>query len=120
MSVDCRDQRPAVWSWAPVEGQNLTRIELRHKSDVMNLAGYVFNPAEEPSVPEARADLMIKESTFARLLKQRQNEDASQTDDAQFLKEEMDGLHTEMASDDDFKAYMLGMLEESIQDGDKA
>lgn len=118
MSVDCREHRPAVWSWGPVDGQSLARIELRHKSDVMNLEGYVFNPAAAQSVPEARADLMVKESTFARLLKQRQNEDASQTEDAQFLKEEMDGLHVEMASDDDFKAYMLGMLEESIREGD--
>jgi predicted phosphodiesterase len=120
MSVDCRDQKPAVWSWEPSLGRDLFRIELRHKADVMNLEGYVFNPAASQSVPEARADLMIKESMFARLLKQRQNEDASQTDDAQFLKEEMDGLHVEMATDDDFKAYMLGMLEESIQDGDSA
>lgn len=116
MSVDCREQSPAVWSWEPGEGQALRRHDLRQDQDEMDLAGYVFDEAAQATVDEAKADLSIRESTFARLLKARQAEDATQTDDAQFLKEEMEALHQEMGSDDGFKAYTVDLLEESLRE----
>lgn len=116
MSVDCRDQKPAVWAWEWALGQDLERIELRHKVDIMNMDGYIFQESKAQSVDDARADLIIRESLFTRLLKQRQVEDSSKTDDAQILKEEMDALHVDMGNDDDFRAYMLDMLEEAIRE----
>lgn len=116
MSVDCREQRPAVWSWEPSNGQSLLRHDLRQDQDAMDLSGYVFEEGRQATVEEAQADLSIRESTFARLLKTRQAEDATQTDDAQFLKEEMEALHQEMGSDDGFKAYTVELLEESLRE----
>lgn len=116
MSVDCRDQKPAVWGWSWPQGRSLERFELRHGLDEMDLSGYVFEAAEPAGVEEAKAGLLMSESAFARLLKKSQAEDAGQTDDAQFLKEEMEALHAELASDDDFKAYLLEMLEEVLRE----
>ena len=119
MSVDCRDHTPSVWAWTPSHGDELERIELRHRKDVMNLAGYVFDEAEAATVEQDGAQLLLKESTFARRLLEYQNEDAAQTDEAQILKEEMDALHLEMGNDDGFRAYMLDMLEESLREADE-
>lgn len=117
VSVDCRDQKPSVWSWTPKNNVVLDRIELRHQEKIMNLQGYVFDEAKVSSTnEEAKAELLIQESNFARLLKLRQSEDEVKTDDAQILKEDMDALHLSMGSDDEFKAYMLEMLEDSLKD----
>jgi predicted phosphodiesterase len=117
VSIDCRDQKPSVWSWTPKSSNVLDRIELIHQEKIMNLQGYVFEEAKAVTTnEEAKAELLIQESNFARLLKLRKAEDEVKTDDAQILKEEMDALHLSMGSDDEFKAYMLEMLEESLKD----
>lgn len=116
MSVDCRDQAPAVWGWEPRMGQSLERIELRHQKDIFSLEGLVFEAAEAASVEEARAELSLKQSRFASLLKQRQAEDAAKTQDATFLREDMEALFVEMAADDEFKSHMLDLLDEAMRD----
>lgn len=119
MSVDCHDQAPAVWAWTPSNGQELEKIELRHRKDVMNLAGYVFEESKASTVEQDGAELLLQESNFSKLLRQRQDEDARQTDDAQLLKEEMDALHLDMGNDDGFRAYMLDMLDETLREADE-
>ena len=116
MSIDCKDHVPSIWSWAPENGVILNQIPLTYKKDVINLDGYVFNEIKELSTNEAKADLLIQESTFARLMMQHKNEDSRKTDDAVLLKEDMDALHLEMGNDDSFKAYVLEMLEEALRE----
>lgn len=119
VSVDCRDQAPSVWAWTPSTGDSLERIELIHVAAIMNLAGYVFGEGAVETVEEAEASLLMRESTFSRLLKKRQMEDAEKTDDAQILKEDMDAVHLELASDDGFKAYMLELLADVLDSEDQ-
>ena len=116
MSIDCKDQIPSVWSWEPNGGTDLTQIPLKFKRESINLEGYVFDEVAGSTSKEAKAELLVQESTFAKLLLQHKNEDAKKTDDAKLLKEDMDALHLSMGHDDGFKAYMLEMLDEALRD----
>lgn len=114
MSLDCRDQTPAVWIWTPKIPTELTQRPLKFQADIMDLSGTFFEAAKEAPETSA-AKIEMSASVFAQLLKTRSQEDREKADDAAFLREDMLALFEEEHADDELRGAILALLDTALQ-----
>lgn len=114
MSVDTRDQVPAIWLWRPEQGDELVPMELRHEKDIFDLSGLLIEGGrEEKAISQARVELA--KSKFSQLLRERSVEDRHKSDDAVFLREEMLGLFEQLRTPQELRADLLELLERAAR-----
>jgi len=90
ITVDCKDHKPAVWSWrADQDCDNLTRIDLPHDQNCFNLTGITVEASDSSAAVEG-----LRQSQFAELLSQDEflGAQASENDGEAFLEDIAAGL----------------------------
>lgn len=89
VSVDQKNQQPAVSVWTPTHGVNLERRHLKHQAHVFDLTGKEAYPASEQELKSALPSAP-RLSSFAAKLRGDTNLAAGRTDDGAVLIEEID------------------------------
>lgn len=104
-SVDTLEHTPKVALYTPTNGQ--TTIELNFTKDSFNLEGYLVQPADKDVITE---DL---ESCFAALMAEDAN-DRKMSDDAGYLREDIDQLKSEVKLSPAAQAIVEAVYQEGV------
>ena len=88
LSVDLADHVPCAWQWSPALGPGkLEPHRLPHGTNLFDLTGIKIEAAEDA---EASVVKVLENSEFAELLSSDNSMDASRTDDASVLGEDLE------------------------------
>ena len=113
MSVDLRNQVPSVLAWTADGG--FEQIALKVDPNAFNLAGLLAGPAAAPDGSAQAARILAADSDFAALLKAKKDQDAKRTDDAAFLREDMQALFQIKSTDPAVQADLISLLEQALR-----
>lgn len=91
LSIDAKDHKPAIWHWNPGFNKKIVAHYLKHDPNCIDLSGTLVD-GEGVNEEHEKGREVLWNSHFASMLKERSAEDSRQTDDAVFLKEELDGM----------------------------
>ncbi len=109
MSIDALGHRPALWQWLPSFGGTLVPFYLKYDPAIFDASGYEVEP-EELKKEDQTALGVLNQSLFTQLLLERTQEDRKKTDDAVFLKEEMEGLFAVEGTRQEIRGKVMQLL----------
>lgn len=113
--IDALNHEPAVWAWHPGLGQDLERrpLSVEKGGDVFDLTGKIVS-AEGMSAKEARQMEDEHNSRFAQMLKSHAEGDFSKSEDAGYLKEDMEALFDDLGTSPEVRAEISGLMLEAL------
>lgn len=119
LSTDCVDHIPAVWQWLPEMKQDIEPIDLVYEKHVFDLTGKQI-VVEAPDTVVADEMSVQQASQFVEKMNQQMKTyDPAKTDDAAYLKDNINALAKAMNLQDDFVQEILEIVDETLNPDNK-
>lgn len=113
LSVDTVDHVPSVWEWIPEKGVTLQQHALHYVQDVFDMTGLQV-AAATPAELKKTFPRMMRLSQFAELLKVQDTLDASRSEDASMMVDELQSFLDEFEAPDTLRSYLSSMAKEVV------